>query len=286
VLQRLTAGESVERLGLGKVGDRVDIRDLSIPFAGPIENMRLEKLDLTGVTMNHARLRDCHFVDCTFDRGTFFDLKLRRTSLENCSFVGADLENAGMGGWHGLQGNRYSQVDFTRANLEGIASDSADYKDCNFANAKLSKVNFGRSRFARCTFAGRLHKVTFDGRKIWNDGHGPGLLEDVDLARAALEECQFRGVDFDRVTLPDDPDIFLVYRSSGIERAISKLPNDPNADFMPRFNLLMIKAALEDGPTLVNVRDFGAASEMVRECLINGFQGPFKFGLGITDRNR
>jgi Pentapeptide repeats (8 copies) len=71
-------------------------------------------------------------------------------------------------------------------------------------------VNFWQSSIIGCTFAGPLTDVVFDGRMLNEAKPDPNPMRDVDLSGAIFDGVEFRGVTFDRVRLPSDPDLYLI----------------------------------------------------------------------------
>jgi hypothetical protein len=110
---------------------------------------------------------------------------------------------------------RWSEVDFSRADMRGIVSDEGIFTDCEFADARLEHIDFGGSVFTRCHFAGRLREIEFYDR--WLHGHlrEPNRMLDCDMSETLLDWVDFRRLDLDRVKLPSGPEHLIVsqYRS-------------------------------------------------------------------------
>ena len=82
--------------------------------------------------------------------------------------------------------------------------------------------------------------------------------------------CDFRGVKFDRVKLPDDPDLFLLTRRSQLLAAADRLEGRDDPHGIVRSTLVHADRWFDvGGEVLVNVRDLGPAKELAREILSN-----------------
>jgi uncharacterized protein YjbI with pentapeptide repeats len=204
VVARLTAGGSLDDLGIGVVDGRVDLRRLHVDDQVVMfRDMRLAGLDLSDARIPSWRFDRCALSDCRFDRATCRDWRLWRTQVRGCSFVEADLSDAAVGTWDEGEGNLWSQVDFTGADLRVVLNQGATYEDCEFAGADLTGVAFEQCTLRRCHFAGDLHQVTFDGRAT-ADRPAPAPWEDVDLSEARFDQVHFLALDLDSVSLPPD----------------------------------------------------------------------------------
>ena len=116
VLDRLQRGKSLEGLGLGSSGHRLDLTELpASPVRGSksmllgtlaIEQMKgqielrrrtLSRIDFSDARLNGWRLRNSQLLDCRFDRVRCAEWVLWHTSVRDCDFEGADLRNALLG---------------------------------------------------------------------------------------------------------------------------------------------------------------------------------------------
>jgi uncharacterized protein YjbI with pentapeptide repeats len=225
VIARLVSGRRLDKLGLDRYEDRWDLRFLPAPFprrpqrfetqgwfverlGGLVEfkRARLENLDLSGSQLVSLRFFDTKIVDCRFEGANCHDWRLWGCEVSDSSFARANLREAAVGTWHDGRRNTWRRVDFTEADFRVGVSWEAVYEDCDFAGARLDKVNFGQCALIRCRFAGQLREVFFDGREL-SDRPAPPPMEDVDFSGATFAEVEFRGFDLGAVLLPDDPDI-------------------------------------------------------------------------------
>jgi uncharacterized protein YjbI with pentapeptide repeats len=235
VLQRLRTGRSLNRMSLDTWGGRVDLRGLTTAPARPVEAqehgryaftrfagvIQIERLRLADVDLSDSRLPgwllfDSVIDNCRFDRADCSDWSLWRTSVRNTSFHRADLHNAGIGTVDDQgRGNTWTATDFRRADLSGAVIVAATMDGCDFSDAHLDNVRFGQCALRRCTFAGRLSKVFFDGRDLSNGPvsgglygqPAPGEMQAVDFSRATFDQVEFRGYQLTGITLPTSPSI-------------------------------------------------------------------------------
>lgn len=204
VVARLAMGRPLDDLGLGTVEGRVDLRGLHVgERVVTLVGVGLEGLDLSSARIPSWRFDDCAVRDCCFDRASCWDWRLWRTQVRHCRFVGTDLSGSAVGTWEDGEGNLWSEVDFTGADLQVLVNRGATYEDCELAGADLTGVAFEQCTLRRCHFAGELREVTFDGRAV-DDRPSPSPWEDVDFSEARFDQVHFLALDLDGVTLPTD----------------------------------------------------------------------------------
>jgi uncharacterized protein YjbI with pentapeptide repeats len=204
VVARLAAGRSLDELGLGVVDGRVDVRGLHVDDqVVMLQDVRVADLDLRDARIPSWRFDGCVVLDCLFDRASCRDWRLWRTQARRCSFVEADLSDAAVGTWEGGEGNLWSHVDFTGADLRALVNQGATYEECELADADLTGVAFEQCTLRRCHFAGDLREVVFDGRPT-ADRPAPSPWEDVDFSEARFHQVDFLGIDLGSVSLPAD----------------------------------------------------------------------------------
>jgi hypothetical protein len=121
------------------------------------------------------------------------------------------MSYAALGGTSLKGRTTYRRVTFERADLREANPGSADFLDCDFASAKLTKVEFNGNGLLRCRFAGLLNEVIFSKNPVSGDT-GEGVLEDVDFSEARLRWCSFRGYDLKSVRLPNSAN-HIVFRN-------------------------------------------------------------------------
>jgi uncharacterized protein YjbI with pentapeptide repeats len=232
-------------LGLGEVDGRTDLRGLPAPIpkrrrrfeaAGwfaeelgglvVLRGIRLEALDLSGGQLQSLRFFASQIADCRLDEASCQDWRLWDAEVTDCSFAAASLRDAALGTWHEGRRNVWRRVDFSGADFRVVAPLGAVFEDCDFSGARIANVRFEQCAFIRCRFAGSLHEVVFDGRKV-ADGPLPAPMESVDFTDAFLDQVEFMGLDLSRVILPRDPDVRLIRRyRCVIQRALAMLEAD------------------------------------------------------------
>lgn len=221
VVGRLLRGESLRGLDLGERDGRIDLRGLRIPPPERLKtyskhgwvveevgglvvfrNVHLVDLDFSGSNLESMRLFGVTITNCRFDDARCQDWRLWASTVERCSFVGADLRKAVLGSWYENRENVWCHVNFSRANLRRIVSTAATFEDCDFADAQLVKVDFQSSSFVRCKFAGLVREVIFYDHGYKTGKAEPNRMVDVDFSEAELRMVEFRRLDLDRVTFP------------------------------------------------------------------------------------
>jgi uncharacterized protein YjbI with pentapeptide repeats len=231
VTSRLLRNVPLDDLGFGTHQGRIDLRgiELSTPTvegSGEVAGLRYtqlgnlmriqhvtwDALDLSFADLEHLRFVHTVLRNCVFDRATCHDWRLWACTIEDCSFVGADLSRAMLGAWYEGRGTYFTRVDFRRADLRNIVSSIPTYTDCDFSHAKITRFEFESSSFIRCRFAGPISHVIFYGRGLPTDKPDPNTMEDVDFSDAIFRAVYFRGLDLDRVKMPTAPGHIIVHR--------------------------------------------------------------------------
>lgn len=221
----LRRAKDLAELPLNRVGGRIDLRGFKAPTptaGGPIATSgRLVAQELTGLTEIHGRhlagidfsgadlggmrILDSQITDCLFEESDLRGLGMWATDVEHTSFRAADLRDASIGGWHAGRGNRFSNVDFSAADLRDVSCQEESYVDCDFSHAVLRNLDFHGASFTRCRFAGLLREVSFADREQWSQRPDPNTMEDVDFSEADLQWVAFCGLDLHHVLWPTTP---------------------------------------------------------------------------------
>jgi hypothetical protein len=217
VVSALATGSPLAGLGLDQVDGRTDVRGLwlvstkNLP-ADCVENDSIRTRP--GVTWR--ALDFCHgtlcidpisatVVDCRFDNVGYRRWRVVNSTLERCTFTGADLRDSGLDGWNGSQQrdvlrhapSNYTDCTFTRTRI-------GPYDD--FGRATLSRCLFDRTAFPSpmwmsganlraCSFIGKYRTVCFGWPGPVIEEPAP-LVDDVDATQASfesLETYRFRG---------------------------------------------------------------------------------------------
>ena len=229
ILARMVAGRPLDELALGEVDGRIDLRGLPAPpprrlarfeAAGwfveelgnliKLQGVTLRRLDLSGAVLDSLRLNSCAIEDCVLDKARCHDWRMWESRVKDTSFRGSSLRGSVLGAWSAGKGNLFSRVDFVGSDFRDCTSMTAIFEDCDFSRARLDKVQFERCGIVRCTFAGILYEVEFDGRVFEPDMREPNRYEDVDMSDALLRLALFRGIDLPAFKLPDDPGLRVI----------------------------------------------------------------------------
>ncbi|WP_433065824.1 pentapeptide repeat-containing protein [Dactylosporangium sp. CS-033363] len=274
VRNRLVGGEPLDDAGLGRVDGLLDLRGISFGGRGAeVRDRSLTGIAFDGADLTAFRFTGCAVRDCRFDRAFCVDWRLRATDLSRCTFTGANLLGSALGAWHAgdHRGNVYDHVRFTNAKMRRISTAAATYTDCDFTGADLRDVNFWQSSLIRCTFAGAVRDVVFDGRMMGEAKPDPNPMQDVDLSAARLSGTDFRAVDLRRVVLPADPDLLLIAGAAVLDRAAAHLTTyrgGHDAAFAATI-VDHVRATLLPGTSgLINLRDLGAGAGFIAELLV------------------
>ncbi|RSM64782.1 hypothetical protein DMB66_19050 [Actinoplanes sp. ATCC 53533] len=166
------------------------------------DGVRLEGIDFSGSRLTDLRFFGATVDNCRFDRVRFDDLGLWATKLYRCSFDGAGLRDAVLGGWEDGIGDRYEATSFVGADLRGIVCSVAEFIDVDFSQAELAGIDFDASSFVRCTFAGVLREIIFWRKPPDSEVTTENPMQDVDFGGAELHDVEFRQLSLERVTLP------------------------------------------------------------------------------------
>lgn len=239
VLDRLQRGKSLEGLGLGSRGHRLDLTELpaspvraSKPvrlgtlaieqMKGQIELRRrtLSRIDFSDARLNGWRLRNSELLDCRFDRARCAEWVLWHTSVLDCDFQGADLRNSLLGTYPEGGHVRWERVSFVGADLRASSAYGSVFVECDFSNARLNEMNFHQCAFVRCTFAGIVEEVLFDGRDL-PDRAAAAEMESADFENAHFVSVDFRGYSLRSTRLPRDPDVFPIRRFPCVARRVT-----------------------------------------------------------------
>lgn len=231
VVRALTGRGNLRSLAFGDHERRLDFRGFVDPapdLARPTI-VSLENLDFSGSRFGPLRFDQQSIRNCRFDGTAFTDFRLWSTPITDSSFRGADFGDTVLLLGRAIRrfgpfplGNaaaaRHVRVDFSESRLSNALFASGGFEDCDFSNAQLSRTMF-ECDVIRCRFAGHLHEVAFFGH--------PGLiprtvrLEQIDLQDADLHWVDFRGVDLDAFTLPDDPRLRVVENWPCVRRELA-----------------------------------------------------------------
>jgi len=316
-LARLMAGRSLDDLHLGEVDGRVDLRALPAPIPKRLERFEIDRwfvdklgdlitfrgvalrgIDLSGAFLDSFRIHDCVIEDCVLDRARCHGWRMWDTKVRDSTFREADLRQSALGPWKSGKGNSYENVSFAGADFRDCAWITAVFIGCDFADAKLDKVQFLRSGLTRCSFQGRMQETVFDGRVFDPTERAPNYAEDVDMSNAELQQVEFREFNLPAVKLPDSPNLRVIPNYPCVLRAaVNTLSN--STDETGRVLLAMLRGQQKGSEHgypfgLFNKADYQVlgGSEMAaladdvirraeRECAANSSIDPSSPGLSV-----
>ncbi len=274
---------------------RIDVRGLIAPatsvgdaisddhsdFRDQKGNVVIRKVHWRGIDFSRARLDSLRIFDstlenCVFDDSRCKDWRLWGTVVTGCSFRSADLRTSALGGVDDGRRNAFRSVDFSRADLRGTAYKAADFVDCIFQDTNLTKVDFATTRFERCTFAGELREVLFYRTAYQGEQFPPNEMLAVDFRRARLRYVEFRGLDLEKVSFPEDADhlVFTEFRST-LDRVIASLKGHSEIGFKKLVAYLGVyrkwagpnqKRGVLNKQDLVEIGGEEAVAEVMRVC--------------------
>jgi len=210
VLNRLLKGKPLDGLPLPVRDGRLDLRGFR--FEAPeIRNFSWKGLDFSGVDLSALRMSHGEIDHCLFEKCDASEARMWATTVSNSSFRGASLKGAVLGGVD-LDGrwNTFRHVDFTKADLRRTVYKAASFESCLFRNSKIEDVNFQTTRFSDCPFEGRIVRVLFYRRGFRGEEFPPNEMANVDFSNATLRWVEFRELDLDRVTLPNNSEHILI----------------------------------------------------------------------------
>jgi uncharacterized protein YjbI with pentapeptide repeats len=244
--QRLLTGKSLADLSLPERNGRTDLRGLMLPEPKALErwhtplgsvesfkpNTSFHRAKWCDIDFSESKLHSICFEEseisnCCFDRCELRNLRLWATTVQDCSFRGADLRESGLGlatieGPLSGRRNKFVNVEFGQADLRNTIYVAAAFERCSFRFAKLINILFGTSTFVDCTFAGELREVRFwrsdlSVRGFPTDSFPPNEMINVDFSDAKLRDVEFRGLTLDRVRLPNgDADHLVIEDFAGV----------------------------------------------------------------------
>lgn len=230
IWERLSRGRSLADLALGSKDGRVDLRGLmltdpsilrqyqtTIAAITEVETRKVSavkwhNLDFTGSKLSTLRFVDCEVINCVFDECELRDLRVWSTTFTDCSFKAANLRGAMLAGVKDHRRTVYVGIDFSKADLRQTVYKAGSFERCLFHDAKLAKIDFQSSTFVDCVFEGELRDVLFYERGFKGDEFPPNKMINVDFSRAVLHAVAFRGLNLDRVKLPEDSSHIVIRR--------------------------------------------------------------------------
>ena len=217
VWERLAAGGDLDGLGLSKLDGRWHVQGLRAPADVQIKRAVFKGIHFDRCTIRELRLPDATIEDCVFANCNLEQLLLWRTTFQRTRLCDVDLRRSSLGAVDDSGGhNTFRDVEFIRVDLRENGMAAAQMTDCRFADCNLRRVNFGGTRFERCTFSGLLDEVQFYAQEFGYEHLPRNEMKDVSFADARFRYVEFRKLDMDNVVWPTAADHIIVqnYRAT------------------------------------------------------------------------
>lgn len=148
------------------VADRVFTGEL--PADAALEGVELEACTLRACRWTERQLQGATFAECTFAGCSLSGVSLRDTGFRECT----------------LSGTKALGVDWTAAQISGLAPVPMRWHDCVLDYSTLAGVDLAGWSFTGCSLR-EVHLVGADLRRA--------ELVDCDLSGATFGECDLRG---------------------------------------------------------------------------------------------
>ena len=141
-----------------------------------VDGIVLSKEDISSLSFNQVKFKNCEFVDCDFEKASFVNV-----IFEKCDFSNSNFENSYFScceiissKWIGARFVNSSIKDFT-------------VNESNFNFAILDKANLRHIRFSN---------TTLNNANITESALKDVELEDVELVNANFFKTSLKGIDF------------------------------------------------------------------------------------------
>eukprot|EP01156_Anaeramoeba_ignava_P021310 Anaeramoba_ignava/c18720_g1_i3.p1 GENE.c18720_g1_i3~~c18720_g1_i3.p1 ORF type:complete len:348 (+),score=123.64 c18720_g1_i3:22-1044(+) len=159
---------------------------------------RIERHDLSGLSLNRVVFTNFEFIDCLFGPSTYFN-----TNFENCKFDGSRFEGVNFHNSKFIDCS-FQNVEFVNVELwESLFKTKQNFKGSVFKLCTLNKTNFSKSildnssfidcKIIKCKFSGceinnicipeKQFKSNFKGAKVTN-------LIDISKYKTKIKEVQ------------------------------------------------------------------------------------------------
>lgn len=177
-----------------------------------LENVRFERVDLSGLRFDPLHIRGSRLVGCDFSKSRFVSGSLGivdQTVFEDCSFDRADLRGATL-----LGNARFVRCTFRGARIRGWRADYAEFVDCVFAG-----------RLEDCVFCGRPNSMAWKVDRDQNEFSGN------DFSAADLVHVSFEwGIDVHVQRWPASSEYVLVDQAQdrirSVRAVVARWPED------------------------------------------------------------
>lgn len=117
------------------------------PLLWRLLNIKAEPLNLSGYYLGGIHLNNVNL------NGAVFKHTVMPGAIEDCSFVGSNLENAEFGISTRHDRGYTKNCDFTGANLKSVDISYRNFERCNLSNANLQKAKIKLSVLNKCNLS-------------------------------------------------------------------------------------------------------------------------------------
>lgn len=219
--------------GIGTSEGRVDLRGLPTFPAGDVRKLRGVRwsgLDLSYADLSRLWFFDVVIEDCVLDHASLKGARLGGVECRQTTLVGADLQQASMGGATADSWPIWIDVDFSRAKFGPRMWTGVTISRCTFDGTKLKGAEFNRCSINDTSFATDLSEVIFDGERLGLARDKPFPEHDsvpmrrVDLSRSTLMFTGFRRCATADLRWPTNPELRVIPDPAGrVKKAIAWL---------------------------------------------------------------
>lgn len=216
---RWLTGQGERPDGLAEVAGRTDLRGLPLAVlpttvgTGEGDGARVvwESLDLRGADVAELRFFGARLADCLFDRANCTGWRVWGTTVEDCSFVRADLRSRGLGGGGPWQGRttEWRRVDFSRARLAESAFTGCALHQCTFQDPGPRLV-IEDCAVTEIVVRGEVRSLIVTG--VREEAHPTSASRPFtgDLSAAVLRDSHVIGYALHDVAVPRQDDVRLI----------------------------------------------------------------------------
>lgn len=189
---------------------RINEKLARIAKLNEFESKTISDVDLSYSVLNDLRVIESTFENCIFDNVKLPDFRAYSARFNGCSFKSASLRDATMGAKEtgSKTGSVYQACDFSSADLRDISTEHGRFSECIFVGSQWLGTQTLSAVFENCDFRdAKITRVVFDGRKFDNNGL-VGLSENkmkcCDFSTAEITDTSFLAIDFRNLIPPEN----------------------------------------------------------------------------------
>lgn len=219
ILRVLHSGHTLSHVkGLGKIGDRWDLRGITLPVRFVARNSAIVQVDFSHAVLREVQWERCRFQDVLFHKVDADGSKFWTCEFDHVDFIESRLLNSLMSGaLDYVHGCSYRRVRFVKNAMLATVYTKGLFEQCEFSNCKLGKVSFDECRFIDTGFKGKLKEIFFRGAPPVNPMTLPPVkvpphrMERVDFREAYMESVEFLdGIDLTSCLFPEGDDYMII----------------------------------------------------------------------------